>query len=245
MRRKRPPALSFLLRLDDAAPARAHPHAAGARLRRRLRGHLHGADGQGGDRATALGVERVARGDQGHDRLRLPGDARCCSRAPGLYADRAQRPGLPRIVSSLFQVTVVALIFAVVNGEQYSSYYIFYGTLFFAIVYVSALRWVYEQITGVLLRAAGYRRRARARRLRQAHRGRRPRADDEAHAPVELVGFISLTPRPDNGLRSLGHYRGPRRGARPPPRAGGHHRRPGLPPAAARSSSSTAATSAA
>ena len=51
----------------------------------------------------------------------------------GLYAERAQRPGLARIVSSLFQVTVVSLIFAVVNDEQdYSSYYIFYGTLFFA-----------------------------------------------------------------------------------------------------------------
>ena len=30
----------------------------------------------------------------------------------GLYAERAQRPGLARIVSSLFQVTVVSLIFA-------------------------------------------------------------------------------------------------------------------------------------
>ena len=36
----------------------------------------------------------------------------------GLYAERAQRPGLSRIVSSLFQVTVVALIFALVNGEH-------------------------------------------------------------------------------------------------------------------------------
>jgi exopolysaccharide biosynthesis polyprenyl glycosylphosphotransferase len=27
---------------------------------------------------------------------------------------------------------------------------------------------------------------------------------DEVHVPVEMVGFISLTPRPDNGLRSLG-----------------------------------------
>ena len=78
----------------------------------------------------------------------------------GLYAERAQRPGLPRIVSSLFQVTVVALIFALVNGEQYSSYYIFYGTLCFAIAYVSTIRWGYEKVTGVLLRAAGYRRRA-------------------------------------------------------------------------------------
>ena len=72
----------------------------------------------------------------------------------GLYAERSQRPGLPRIVSSLFQVTVVALIFALVNGEQYSSYYIFYSTLCFAVAYVSTIRWVYEQVTGVLLRAA-------------------------------------------------------------------------------------------
>jgi exopolysaccharide biosynthesis polyprenyl glycosylphosphotransferase len=28
--------------------------------------------------------------------------------------------------------------------------------------------------------------------------------EDEVHAPVEMLGFISLTPRPDNGLRSLG-----------------------------------------
>ena len=32
----------------------------------------------------------------------------------------------------------------------------------------------------------------------------RTRCSDEVHAPVEMVGFISLTPRPDNGLRSLG-----------------------------------------
>ena len=29
---------------------------------------------------------------------------------------------------------------------------------------------------------------------------------DEVHAPVEMVGFISLTPRPNNGLRSLGRF---------------------------------------
>jgi len=37
----------------------------------------------------------------------------------GLYSSRAERPGVSRIVSSLFQVTVVALVFAAVNGEQY------------------------------------------------------------------------------------------------------------------------------
>src|SRR5262249_37485908 len=77
-----------------------------------------------------------------------------------LYAERAQRPRLSRIVSCLFQTTVVALIFALVNGEQYSSYYIFYGTFAFAIVIIGLLRWAYERTTGVLLRAAGYRRRA-------------------------------------------------------------------------------------
>jgi exopolysaccharide biosynthesis polyprenyl glycosylphosphotransferase len=122
----------------------------------------------------------------------------------GLYAERAQRPGLPRIVSSLFQVSVVALIFALVNGEEYSSYYIFYGTLFFAIVYVSTIRWLYEKATGVLLRAAGYRRRAvlvgSGKHIEEVHHA----LVDEVHAPVDMIGFISLTPRPDNGLRSLG-----------------------------------------
>jgi exopolysaccharide biosynthesis polyprenyl glycosylphosphotransferase len=122
----------------------------------------------------------------------------------GVYAERAQRPGLPKIVTSLFQVTVVALIYAVVNGEQYSSYYIFYGTLFFAIVYVGSIRWAYEKVTGVLLRAAGYRRRAllvgSGRHIEDVAHA----LVDEVHAPVEMVGFISLTPRPDNGLRSLG-----------------------------------------
>ena len=122
----------------------------------------------------------------------------------GVYAERAQRPGLPKIVTSLFQVTVVALIYAVVNGEQYSSYYIFYGTLFFAIVYVGSIRWAYEKITGILLRAAGYRRRALLVGSGHHIEDVAHALGDEVHAPVEMVGFISLTPRPDNGLRSLG-----------------------------------------
>jgi exopolysaccharide biosynthesis polyprenyl glycosylphosphotransferase len=121
-----------------------------------------------------------------------------------LYAERAQRPGLPRIVTSLIQVMLVALVFAVVNGEQYSSYYIFYGTLCFAIAYVSTSRWLYEKLTGVLLRAAGYRRRAvlvgSGKHIEDVHSA----LVDEVHAPVDMIGFISLTPRPDNGLRSLG-----------------------------------------
>jgi hypothetical protein len=56
----------------------------------------------------------------------------------GLYAERAARPGLTKIVASLFQTTLVTLLFALVNGEQFSSYYIFYGSLFFCVIYVSA-----------------------------------------------------------------------------------------------------------
>ena len=56
----------------------------------------------------------------------------------GLYAERSQRPGLSRIVGSLFQVAFVALLFAVVSGEHFSSYYLFYGSLAFALLYVSS-----------------------------------------------------------------------------------------------------------
>jgi hypothetical protein len=78
----------------------------------------------------------------------------------GLYAGRAERPGLAGIVASLFQVTVVALLFALLSGHRFSSYYVFYSSLFFATVYVGSLRYAYERVTGVLLRAAGYHRRA-------------------------------------------------------------------------------------
>lgn len=126
----------------------------------------------------------------------------------GLYAARSQRPGLSRIVASLFQVAFVALIFAVVSGEEFSSFYIFYGSLAFALLYVSGLRAVYESITGVLLRAAGYRRRALL-------IGTGTHIPDVAHAlgegaahhaPLEVVGYISLHPLPESGLRSLGGF---------------------------------------
>ena len=122
-----------------------------------------------------------------------------------MYAERAQRPGLPKIISSLFQVMVVALIYAIATDDRdYNSYYIFYGTLAFAIVYVSVLRWAYEGISGLLLRAAGYRRRALLVGSGKHIEDVAHALSDEVHAPVQMLGFISLTPRPDNGLRSLG-----------------------------------------
>src|SRR5437588_4284907 len=121
-----------------------------------------------------------------------------------LYANRAQRPGLSRIVACLFQVTVVALIFALVNGEHFSSYYIFYGSFFFAVVYVGSLRAIYEWATGALLRAAGYRRRTvLVGSGKQIEAVANALSSNGGHG-IELVGYSSLTPRPENGLRSLG-----------------------------------------
>jgi exopolysaccharide biosynthesis polyprenyl glycosylphosphotransferase len=122
----------------------------------------------------------------------------------GLYSDRAVRPGFTRIVASLVQVTFIILVYAVVEGGHFSSYYIFYGSLFFALAYVSTFRWMFDRVSGAALRAAGYRRRA-------VIVGKGDQIDAVAHAlgggsdpPLDPVGFVSLTPRPENGLRNLG-----------------------------------------
>jgi exopolysaccharide biosynthesis polyprenyl glycosylphosphotransferase len=122
----------------------------------------------------------------------------------GLYATRAQRPGMTRIVASLFQVTFVALVFALVSGEHFSSYYIFWGSLAFALLYIPLLRLIYERSTGAILRAAGHERRAvlvgTGEHIREVARALK----DAPHSRVEVVGFVSPQALPANGLRSLG-----------------------------------------
>jgi exopolysaccharide biosynthesis polyprenyl glycosylphosphotransferase len=127
----------------------------------------------------------------------------------GLYSDRAVRPGFSRIVGSLVQVTFIILAYVVVQGGHFSSYYfssyyLFWGSLFFALAYISIFRWVFDRVSGAALRAAGYRRRA-------VIVGKGDQIDAVAHAlgggsdpPLDPVGFVSLTPRPENGLRNLG-----------------------------------------
>jgi exopolysaccharide biosynthesis polyprenyl glycosylphosphotransferase len=122
----------------------------------------------------------------------------------GLYSSRGERPGMTRIVSSLFQVGLVALVFAVAIGKRFDSYYIFYGSLFFGVVYVSLLRLGYEKFTAALLRLAGYQRRAVLVGSGQHIEAVGHALRDAAQPTVDVVGFISLTPRPDNGLVSLG-----------------------------------------
>jgi exopolysaccharide biosynthesis polyprenyl glycosylphosphotransferase len=201
VRRKRPPALSFLLRMETLR-----------RLGRIVSLLALDFAGVGAAILTALVLKGAIRGPLGLGAavretrhtvaLAYLVTALLFARS-SLYAARAERPGLAGIVASLFQVTLVALIFAVVNGQRFSSYYIFYGSLFFATVYVGSLRYGYERLTGALLRAAGYRR-----RVVLVGSGRHIEA--VAHAlgqsgqQLELVGYVSLTPRPDNGMRSLG-----------------------------------------
>ena len=122
----------------------------------------------------------------------------------GLYGERGVRPGFTRVVSSLFQATVVILIYAFVEGLEFSSYYLFYGSLFFALIYVSVFRWGFERLSGALLRAAGYRRRA-------ILVGSGEHIEAVAHAlagsrqsGIDPVGFVSLRPLRGNGLPDLG-----------------------------------------
>ncbi len=201
VRRKRPPALSFLLRMETLR-----------RVSRVLSLLLVDFVALYAAIFTALIIKAEVRGtpDLGavlHETRRTVAFAYLISvllfARSGLYGPRAERPGLPGIVGSLFSVTVVALLFALVSGQRFSSYYVFYGSLFFATVYVGSLRYLYERVTGVLLRAAGYHRRA-------ILVGSGKHIEAVAHAltdsgqALELAGYISLNPRPDNGLRSLG-----------------------------------------
>src|SRR4051794_41050658 len=110
----------------------------------------------------------------------------------GLYRDRPLRPGFSNVIAALFQVTVVILIYARIQGQHFESYYIFYGSLFFALIYVAGFRWAFERASGWLLRAAGYRRRA-------ALVGSGAHIDAVAHAlkdssEIEPFAYVSLTP---------------------------------------------------
>ncbi|HEU0024542.1 MAG TPA: sugar transferase [Thermoleophilaceae bacterium] len=120
----------------------------------------------------------------------------------GLYRDRAQRPGFAKVIASLVEVVLVVLIYAEIEGHQFNSYYIFYGTLLFALIYVSSARWVFERISGIVLRAAGYRRRA-------VLVGSGPNIEAVSHALrdskiIEPYGFVARTSAPlSNGLRDF------------------------------------------
>jgi exopolysaccharide biosynthesis polyprenyl glycosylphosphotransferase len=204
VRRKRPPVLSFLLRWDS--------------VRRLLRlTTLLTLDFFAILFAifTALAVKAAWHHEyDAHAALRATKDILAFSylvtallfARSSLYSGRSARPGLTKIVASLFQVMLLAFAFAIVTGQtdQYSSYYIFYGSLFFAVIYISVGRYVYDLITSVVLRAAGYQRRVVLVGTGHHIEAVAHALDDGSWTGINVIGFISLTPRPDNGLRSLG-----------------------------------------
>jgi exopolysaccharide biosynthesis polyprenyl glycosylphosphotransferase len=202
VRRKRPPFLSFLLRWET--------------LRRVARVvSLLAIDfiGVAGALVTAEMVKLSVHGDASvsqawHDAKPSIAFAYLitvlCFARVDLYSSRTRRPGLARIFTGLFQATVIALVFALADGSHFSSYFIFYGSLFFGTIYISALRELHLRVSGWMLDQAGYARRAvlvgSGKHIEEVARA----LADRSRTRVDILGYISLTPRPRNGLRSLG-----------------------------------------
>ena len=121
-----------------------------------------------------------------------------------LYTDRPRRPGTSKVVTGLFQATVLGVVLSLATGNRFHSYFIFYGSLAFGVLYIASLRELYTQVTGRLLEQVGYRRRAilvgtghHIRPIAEALSG-------GSRNRIDVVGYISLTSEPQDGLRSLG-----------------------------------------
>ncbi len=202
VRRKRPPVFSFLLRMETFR-----------RLARVVSLLIIDLIGVLGALFTALLVKLLLQGNPDisvawHDTRQWGLFAYLVTvlmfARVDLYGDRAHRPGMAQIATSLFQAAVISLVFALASGQHFSSYYIFYGSLVFGTVYISTLRALQLRATAAVLERAGYRRRAvlvgaghHAEAVAQALAGR-------AGTKVEIVGHMTLTPMPSNGLRALG-----------------------------------------
>ncbi len=206
VRRKRPPALSFVLRLETLR-----------RVARVLSLLILDFVGVAGALITALLVKLLVRGDHiafssvYHQTRHWIAFAYLITvlmfARADLYADRPRRPGFAQIGTALFQATIIALVFALANGEHFSSYYIFYSSLFFGTLYIAGLRELHLRFTGWLLEQAGYQRRALLVGSGKHIEAVAQALANRARTRVLIVGYISLEPRPKNGLLSLGELR--------------------------------------
>lgn len=123
--------------------------------------------------------------------------------ADGMYKARHLRPSSARIMGALFKVTIVTLIFALIEGQEFQSYYIFWSTFAAASVLIVSWRWLYDRGVEELESTFGHERRA-------VIVGNNDQIEAVADAlgrgdsRIKPVGFIALEPRPENGLRDLG-----------------------------------------
>jgi exopolysaccharide biosynthesis polyprenyl glycosylphosphotransferase len=78
----------------------------------------------------------------------------------GLYKPRETREAAARVIPSVFLVAALALVFAIGTGQHFTTFGLYIvGALFVAIL-IGVFRGSYELVTGILLRAAGVRRKA-------------------------------------------------------------------------------------
>jgi exopolysaccharide biosynthesis polyprenyl glycosylphosphotransferase len=124
--------------------------------------------------------------------------------ADGMYKPRHLRPSSARIMGALFKVTVVTLIFALIEGQRFQSYYIFWSTFAVASLLIVSWRWLFDRGVEELESSFGRERRA-------VIVGNNDQIEAVAEAlgrgtdsRITPVGFIALEPRPENGLRDLG-----------------------------------------
>ena len=209
----------------------AQPH--GARLRRAHAGDLHRPAAQAGRQDRLVG-HGGARGRRRRTTSPSPSCSWCCCSPRRACTPTGPRgPGLPKIVTALFQATLVALIYALIatDREQYSSYYIFYGTLLLrdrlrrldpARLPEASPGWLLQRGRLPAPRGAGRARAATSRRVAHAlaRRGQRADRDARLHLADAAARQRAALARADRRAAA-----GARRARRP----GGHHRRPGLP----------------
>ncbi|MGH3103926.1 MAG: sugar transferase [Gaiellaceae bacterium] len=78
----------------------------------------------------------------------------------GLYAERGQRGGIGRILSSLILVGLLTVAFAIGSGHEFNTFLLVPTAVVFSTVLIGVFRASYESITRDVLRLAGVRRRA-------------------------------------------------------------------------------------
>ena len=125
--------------------------------------------------------------------------------ADGMYKPRHLRPSSARIMGALFKVTIVTLIFALIEGQRFQSYYIFWSTFVVASALIVSWRWLYDRAAEELESSFGHERRAVIVGNNDQIEAVAEALNRGTESRIKAIGFIALEPRPENGLRNLGN----------------------------------------